>query len=207
MPNWPKFAGFPASFGRQLAQLNMKKSALFFFVLTLFFVACTEHNVTLDNPRDVAVTITFDGENSHELAAGEMKKIDLPAGDHRVVVKSEDGTTLGDTTFQLREGGLVHSGSSSYVVWRQLYGLQTERETLLNEHWVEFDSIRAKGDLKVYKPNWLFVEKSWDKDLDEDLPASTTLYITKDYMIEAKLFRSKEFIETYRNMAKKRPTD
>lgn len=184
-------------------RFDMKLRALYLLVITLFFAACSDHNVMLDNPRDTAVTFTFDAGESIELEAGGNKAITLEAGNHRVVVKAQDGTQLGDTTFKLREGGLVHSGSSNYVVWRQLYGLQSERETLLNEHWVEFDSIRAKGDLKIYQSNWLFIEKNWEKGLDEELPGSTTLYITKDYVIESKIFRSKEFIETYRNMAQK----
>ncbi len=192
-----------ARFGRMIYRLAMKLRWLLLLTVTLFFAACAEHNVMLDNPRDTGVTFTFDEGDSHEVAAGALKKITLPEGNHHVVIKTDDGTQIGDTTFKLREGGLIHSGSSTYVVWRQLYGLQTERETLLNERWVEFDSIRAKGDLKVYQPNWLYVEKNWEKGLDEELPGATTLYITKDYVIESKIFRSKEFIETYRNMAKK----
>lgn len=180
----------------------MKKLVLPFLGIIILFAACAKNNVTLDNPRDIAVVFSFDDGENHELAAGEIKKISLDEGKHHVVIKSTTGEQFADTTFKLRESGLVHSGASTYVVWRQLYGLQTERSTLLNEHWVEFDSIRAKGDLKVYEPNWVYVERNWDKDLDEELPEATTLYITKDYVIESKLFRSKEFIETYKNMAK-----
>ncbi|HHG85521.1 MAG TPA: hypothetical protein ENJ82_12310 [Bacteroidetes bacterium] len=175
----------------------------FFFLSLLLFLAGCSGNIVLDNPRDVAVTFIFDGNSQHDLAANSSSTIDLEAGKHRVEVRSVGGEILGDTTFQLKADGegLVHSGGSNYLIWRQLYGLQKDRKILLNERWVEFDSIRAFGDLKVYPKSWLFVEKSWDLGLEDELPASKTLYMTDDFSIEAKLFRTPEFIKTYKGMA------
>ena len=162
-------------------------------------------NIVLDNPGNDAVVFTFDEKDKFEVPAHGMQTISLEAGDHKVVVKSMVGAVLADTSFRLAEGreGLVHSGASEYLVWRQLYGLQKDRKTLLNERWVEFDSIKAFGDIKVYPESWLFIEKSWDLGLADDLPESKNLYITKDFEIESKIFRAKEFVKTYKGMARR----
>lgn len=165
--------------------------------LALCLVGCAP-NVVLDNPRDEAVTFTFDKETKYKLGPFEHGEIKLEPGEHHVRVVGRGDTLFGDTTFTMREGGIVHSGGSSYLTWRQLYGLQTDRATLLNEAWVEIDSARAFGDFKVYTPRELFLEKTWDYGLDEELPESRTLMVTSDFVVESKVFRAKEFLDAYR---------
>lgn len=177
------------------------KSVLFSFSLLLLLSACGG-NVILDNPREVPVSFEFDGAEEYEVGTGDMAEISLDPGRHTVVVKTQDGEVVGDTTFNLKEEGIVHSGASTYVVWRQLYGLQNDRATLLNEKWVEFDSVKSYGDFKIYQPEGLFLEKTWEYDLQDELPNSQSLYINKDFVVESKVFRSKDFVETYREMAK-----
>jgi hypothetical protein len=180
---------------------------VFLSVLLIFSAVLTGcgGNIVLDNPRDESVTFAFDGNNEHQVKAGEQITIDLPSGDHSIEIRNNAGEVLADTSFRLRadDEGIVHSGASTYLVWRQLYGLQEERKTLLNERWVEFDSIRAFGDIKVYPPEWLFVPKTWDLGLDDEMPNSRTLYMTDDFKIEAKVFRADDFVNTYRSMQKK----
>lgn len=171
-------------------------------ILLSFLLGCGG-NVVLDNPREEEVVFEFDGSERYELASNGQEEISLDPGQHSVRVLDNAGEVLGDTTFNLKEEGIVHSGAATYVVWRQLYGLQSERETLLNEKWVEFDSIKTYGDFKIYRPEWLYVEKNWDYGLDEDLPDSRSLYINKDFLIESKVFRSKDFISKYKEMQAK----
>ncbi|MEM0998769.1 MAG: hypothetical protein AAGN35_17050 [Bacteroidota bacterium] len=178
--------------------------ALLILLLGGLLTACGG-NLTLDNPRNEGVTFTFDGDNTHSLGPGETALIDLEPGLHSVEVRDAGGTVLADTNFRFasHDEGIVHSGESTYLVWRQLYGLQNERKTLLNERWVEFDSVRAYGDIKVYPASWLFVRKNWDLGLEEELPTSQTLYMTDDFKIEAKVFRAEDFIRTYKSMQRK----
>ena len=180
----------------------MKRLLAPFALLLLVITGCSG-NVTLDNPRDEAVTFVFDGGEGHEVDAKSMEVIDLDAGNHSVKVTNAAGEILGDTTFRLKEAGIVHSGAGNYLIWRQLYGLQKDRKTLLNESLVAFDSVEVMADLKVFPPEWLYIEKSWDYDLDEEMPQSKTLPMNKDFVIESKIFRSKDFVDTYKNMAKK----
>lgn len=185
---------------------NIRQKSYFFagFALMLLMLSGCGGNVVLDNPRNEKVIFAFDGSNNHEVAAGESANIDLEPGDHKVEIRNSAGEVLADTTFNLKQDGeaLVHSGASSYLVWRQLYGLQDNRKTLLNEMWVEFDSVKAFGDIKVYPPGWLYVEKTWNLGLEDEMPDAKTLYMTSDFKIETKVFRSREFVETYKRLAK-----
>lgn len=170
--------------------------------LALALASCGS-NVMLDNPRGEAVVFTFDSGDAHMLNAGEMKDISLSAGNHTVTVKGQNGQVLADTHFTVKEGGLVHSGGSNYVVWRQLYGLQTDRKTLLHEDWTLIDSTKFFGDFKVYPHNWLYIESNWTLGLEETMPETQALYVTKDYKLESKVFREADFVTTYRDLAQK----
>ena len=122
-----------------MASMHLKMKPVYFFLLLTLLVGCGG-NVILDNPGDSVATFEFDRGDGYEVPAGEMQEISLDPGSHQVVIKS-GGDVVADTTFNLKEGGIVHSGQSTYVVWKQLYGLQNDRKTLLNEKWVEFDSV------------------------------------------------------------------
>lgn len=176
----------------------MTKHLLTLLGLALMLLGCTP-NVVLDNPRDEGVTFTFDKETKYKLGPHESGEIKLEPGEHHVRVVGRGDTLFGDTTFTLREAGIVHSGGASYLTWRQLYGLQTDRATLLNEAWVEIDSARAFGDFKLHAPQALFLEKIWDYGLDEQFPESRTLMVTSDFVVESKVFRAQEFLAAYRN--------
>lgn len=178
----------------------MLQKTFFALLLSLILAGCGG-NLLLDNPRNVPVEFVLDG-SSHSVGPETSQSISLDPGNHSVKVLSNNGEVLADTTFRLGEAGVLHSGASTYVVWRQLYGLQKDRSTLLNERWVEFDSIRTYGDFKVYDPAWVYIEKSWDYGLEDPLPDAQSLYITSDFLIESKIFRSKDFVEAYRDLAK-----
>lgn len=166
-------------------------------ILPILFLAllagCTK-NVVLDNPGIGSVTFTIDGSEKYELKPGTMEKIGLDEGKHRIQIMG-NGVPPRDTTINIIDGGVLHTGASNYVVFRQLYGLQTERKTLLNERWVEFDSSKVFGDIKFVPADVIYLEKSWDYGLDESFPESRTLMISKDFVVEGKVFRSKEFIQ------------
>ncbi len=187
----------------------MKITANVFWLVclsALLLVGCGG-NVVLDNPRSEAVVFTFDGSDAHPVGPNAMESISLASGKHAVVVKTDGGRVLGDTTFNLKDGGIVHSGANGYVVWRQLYGVSKERKTLLNEDWTMVDSTRFFGDIKVFPANGLFLDKNWDLGLTEPLPESTTLYVNSDYKVETKVFREPEFITTYRELSDKNKKD
>jgi hypothetical protein len=160
-------------------------------------------NVTLDNPRSEAVTMVFDGGDEYVVGPGEVKEVSLGEGSHKVTVKGEGGKVYVDTSFTVREGGLVHSGETGYIIWRQLYGLQDDRKSLLNENWIMIDSTRFFADIKIYPSTAIYIEKSWTIGLEEEFPESQALYVTKDYKVESKIFRAAEFVRVYRELAEK----
>ena len=179
----------------------MKKIPLI-FLTALLLLGCGGGNVVLDNARTEAVTFSFKGGETVEVEAEGRSSIDLEPGTHEVEIKLGD-SVVADTSFKLKTGGIVHSGGSRYVIWKQLYGLQNDRATLLNEKWVEVDSIRVYGDFTVYEPEWIFLEENWEYGLDDDFPESKTMYVTEDFQIESKVFRSQDMITYYKTLVAK----
>ncbi|MEY3444912.1 MAG: hypothetical protein RLZZ519_3193 [Bacteroidota bacterium] len=173
----------------------------FTFLSIVFLSSCGGGNVMLDNPNTQdAATFVIDGTEEYNLQPGEMKKISLSEGSHKVVAKGEKAGPLFESEINVKEGGVIHAGGN-YVVWRQLYGVQTDRKSLLNEDWVMIDSTKFLGDLKLYPDSISYIEKNWTLGLDEEMPETQALYITKDYKVESKIFRQADFIATYRALA------
>lgn len=183
----------------------MKTNGIAFWVacLSLVWLSGCGSNVVLDNPGEEGAVFTFDGGDAYTLLPGESKEISLSEGNHKVVVKRDKSGVSADTSFSVKEGGIVHSGWSNYIVWRQLYGVQTDRKSLLNEDWIMIDSTRYFGDIKVYPSNVVYIEQNWTLGIDEALPESQALYVTKDFEVESKIFREQDFTKIYREMSEK----
>jgi hypothetical protein len=191
-----------ALFGPLIAAMKTRGIILGIGLALVMLSGCGS-NVVLDNPSDEGAVFTFDGADEYVLNPGERKEVSLSAGSHKVVVKRDKAGVVADTTFSLKEGGLVHSSASDYIVWRQLYGVQSDRKSLLNEDWVMVDSTRFFGDIKVYPRNVVFIEQNWTIGIDQAMPESQALYVTKDFQVESKIFAAPDFVKTYREMSEK----
>ncbi len=99
----------------------MKKYHLI-LLTALFLLGCSSGNVVLDNAQAEPVTFTFNGGESHELEAGGRTSISLESGKYDVKITMAD-SVLADTSFDLKNGGLVYAGGSRYVIWKQHYGV------------------------------------------------------------------------------------
>jgi len=179
------------------------KGILFSLLILITFTACDEGNLTLDNPRPESVTFSIDGQ-SHRVDANSRTSISVEGGKHSVKISLTNGEDLGESEFEVKEGGVLHSGGSTYIIWRQLYGLQGNRKDLLNEEWLKLDSLKVFGDFKVFPEDFYYIEKTWDHNLQDPFPESQSLYITSDFVIESKIFREQELVDTYRDLSERR---
>lgn len=176
--------------------MKKQRSTFFLFMCgwALFLSACG--NVEVDNAAPQSVTLQV-GEHTLDLAPGAREQIKLPSGDHALRISTKAGEALADTTIRVREGGLINAGGTHYLIWRDLYGLQKNRGTLLNEEWVEMDSVEYFGDFKQIGPEQVYVESTWTYGLNESFPVSKNLMIFKDFVLESKVFRQSEFVTEY----------
>lgn len=179
--------------------LPMKVRQLLLPALMALLLASCGGNVVLDNAKSVGVTFNIDGED-HPVGPNSSAKVSLGEGSHKVKITEDGGTVVKDTTVNVREGGILQSGTT-YVVWRVLYGLQDKREKLLNEQPTEVDSTVYTADLDVFGPQDIYLEKNWDLGLDESLPDGQKLYITSDYKIHIKVFRLEDFKAEYTKLS------
>lgn len=167
--------------------------------LLLLMASCSK-NVQLDNPGNAEVLFSVDG-TEYRVPAKSTLEADIAPGRHALEIVAHGGDVIADTTIEITEGGLLHSGASQYIIWRQLYGLQDNRKELLNEEWLQLDSMKVMGDFKLYPKDVYYIESSWDTGILEDLPKESTLYITSDFVIKSKIFRLEDFIATYRALS------
>lgn len=178
----------------------MQKLFIILFCAAALITSCSK-NIEVDNPRSEEVMFVVDGKEV-KVPAKSKTELSLSAGRHQVKVVGHNGVEFQSGEFEVKEGGLLHSGSTDYIIWRQLYGLQANRQTLLNEDWLSLDSVKVHGDFKLYPDSVVYIEKSWDDGIDDQLPKETTLFITSDFVIKSKIFRLEDFVHTYRQLSK-----
>lgn len=182
-------------------QFTMKQFGIGLSAVAMFLLlsGCGGSNVHLDNPRNEGATFVIDGEE-HHLNPGETQEFSLGGGTHKLQIKGDKAGAIVDTTIDVKEGGVIQSGGE-YIVWKQLYGIQDGRKTLLNEDWAMIDSTNFFGDLKIYPATDYYIEQNWTLGLPDAMPDTKTLFVTKDYKIESKIFRRADFVKTYRELA------
>ncbi len=168
----------------------------------MMWMSCS-HNVVIDNAGDQPATVEI-GNVKYEIESKQSLEISLDPGEYRISVTSGDGSGKRDTTVDIAEGGLINAGGGKYLVWKLLYGIADSTRDLITEKRVVLDSVIYKGDIAFIGPKILFVEKSWGLGLEEEFPEDKTLLVTEDYEVVSKIFRKKEFIETYRSFSSSR---
>lgn len=181
-----------------LTTLRKKIGLGFSALVFLLGFGCSNGNVKLDNPSGEKVKFTIDGE-VHELEGKSTTGISLSGGKHKVSVGD-----IKDFEFNVKEGGVLHNGSSDYLTWKILYGDAEFRKSELDEDTLELDSMLFFGDLQVHPRELLYIEGKWDYNVDAPLPESKELYVNKDFLIKSKIFREEDFVETYKKLSKKK---
>lgn len=174
---------------------------IFALLLTSVMVVSCGKNIEVDNPRPEEVLFVVDGSETKVPGKGKAE-LSLSPGRHDVKVVGHDGIVFQTGQIEVKEGGLLHSGATDYIVWRQLYGLQANRSELLNEKWLALDSVKVHGDFRLYPDSVIYIEKNWEDGIDDELPKEQTLFITSDFVIKSKIFRLSDFIHTYRQLSK-----
>ena len=169
-------------------------SILILAALTGLLISCG--NIEIDNGSNLTLLVKV-GDHNLELGPGERENITCKPGEYTLHIQQHTGELLTDTTISVRKAGLINAGATTYVIWRDLYGLQGDRETLLNEAWVEMDSVEYYGDFKQINPEQLYVESTWDYGLEESFPTSKSLMIFKDFSLKSKIFRQTDFVNEY----------
>jgi hypothetical protein len=170
---------------------------LSFSLLALLLTGCGKGNIALDNSGKESVSFTID-KVEYSVAAGSTEFISLDPGKHTFTVNKG---TLKDVPFEVKESGLLHDGTSKYVTWKILYGLEKFRKSELKEDTLEVDSLLFFGDFTLYPDSQFYIEGKWDYGVNEPLPESKDLYVNSDFLIKTKLFRKEDFIATYKKLS------
>jgi hypothetical protein len=180
----------------------MKKSIA--WLLTLFitpWLGCNQGNVEMDNAGEVPLKVTID-KLPYQVPAQSTKQIQLEEGMHEVLVQNLQGDLLRDTTFKVRQGGLLNVGQTIYYIWADLYGDPSLRQQHLQEKWINIGNESFYGEFEKVSASQLYVERRWDYDLEEGFPDD--LYgwkMTQEkWIVKRKLFRRQQLIEAYKKM-------
>ncbi|RMG23237.1 MAG: hypothetical protein D6730_14875 [Bacteroidetes bacterium] len=172
-------------------------------ILGLMMSACQKGNVEMDNAGDQTLEVTVD-ELTYTMKPGDYQKLELKPGTHRIIIKDEDGKTIEEATFQVKEGGLLNLARKDYYIWTDLYGDPSLKAEKLKEDWHKIGDKSYYGEFTRIEPENIYVEKTWDYGLEEDFPTDLIgLQLTREkYMIKSKLFREKDLIEAYNALAR-----
>ncbi len=160
--------------------------------------SCEEKNVVLDNSGEESlqvsvnsITFTLPGKTYHRMT--------LEPGLHSLVIRDEEGKTLEESKFQLKEAGLINAAKGEYLIWTEWFGDQSKKETTLKQEWVKFGDLEIFGEFDQIAAEEVFVEQRWDFSIDEELPESVRGWELgeKRWVVKKKLFRLEDALKYY----------
>lgn len=166
----------------------------------LLLTACGE-KIQIDNPAAQDWVVHIDGD-MHNIPAGQSQTLRLSQGNHTLVFK---GSSVLDTqlTFQVQNETFIHPPGYKYLIWKDLYGSQKNRNVLLKENAFEMDSVIYQVDVRYLDTTKLIHPREWDFMPDEDFESSILLRQDQDEALRMRLLREKDFPEAYKKRSQK----
>ena len=185
---------------------SMSKKILWFLSLSIFFFACENGNIDLDNGGDKPLNVTIDGV-LYNLSPGGYQSIELEQGLHNLVIRDANNEGIKETRFTVIHGGLLNVAGTDYYIWTDLYGDPGLREGKLKEDWVQIGKKKFFGDFILLPSDEMYIEKRWDYGLSDDFPSDLLGWEPKSekYIIRSKLYRVDELVTAYEAMVKEAP--
>jgi hypothetical protein len=187
------------NFYAKYLNLSLKKPKWCLFLL-LFLFSCGE-KVLIDNSGQETWVFQLDGA-THRLEPGAISEIRLDAGEHTLAFPSPSGAGK-DTLipFQVSREMFLHAPGSRYLLWKDLYGSQAKRNTLLQEQEFEWDSVLYKVDVSWLDTNQMVHTRDWDYGIGESFDEKIVLGSHQDEAVKVRLLRIEAFAKEYQKRA------
>ena len=174
----------------------------FIFVILLYLTGCG-YSIEIDNATSSASDIRID-DKTYVLQPGETQSIRLQEGKHTIGIQNPNAPS-GDTIFsvEITSDAMIQIPGGRYWIWKDVYGDQTLRDSLLNSQWQVLDSTRYNIDIELLDTlQWVHIRR-WDYGLLEQFPQKILLGQTDKAEIKRKLIRINDFAEAYKKQSQK----
>lgn len=87
------------------------------------------------------------------------------------------------------------------MLWKDLYGSQAKRNTLLQEQEFEWDSVLYKVDVSWLDTNQMVHTRDWDYGIGESFDEKIVLGSHQDEAVKVRLLRIEAFAKEYKKRA------
>lgn len=153
--------------------------------------------VQIDNSSQSTWEIQMDGKTL-SIPPQSFSEMSLDKGNHTLTVKSlTDSAKDSIIQFQVEDELFIHAPGQRYLVWKDLYGGQQNRASLLNDTIFELDSMVFKVDVSWLDTNAIVHEVKWDFGIGETFDEKIVLRADQNEGIRTRLVRKQDFKEEY----------
>lgn len=129
---------------------------------------------------------------------GSSTELTLDQGTHTLTIKSlSNPASDSAVSFQVEGELFIHAPGQRYLLWRDLYGGQQNRATLLNEQVFELDSVLYRVDVSWLDTSKIIHPRTWDFGIGESFDDEIVLRVDQNEGIRTRLLRKQDFKEEY----------
>jgi hypothetical protein len=170
----------------------------FFLSGLILLVSCGE-KIRIDNPGPETWVFQLDGA-THRINPVSMSEVRLEKGTHTLSFPAGSGA---DTVIPFQVSGeiFLHAPGGRYLLWKDLYGSQAKRNTLLNEQEFEWDSILYKVDVAWLDTTRIIHPVTWEFGIGESFDDKILLGSHQDEAVKVRLLRIGDFATEYQKRA------
>lgn len=171
----------------------MKKLVNFVIILgsALILSSCGLNNVPcfIDNPTDQEIVVTLDGKE-HKIAPLDFVKIgDIPKGEHKYSLNGGS-----ESIFNVETVSMLNPTMHTYVFVQEEYG-SSNKNLVLTE--IALDGIIYEGYFEL-KTGLVIPHDNVNYNTITPLPEEVSVSNSSSGVVQTKLFRSADFISTYK---------
>lgn len=161
----------------------------------------SSYTVHIDNGLDTSATVIItpesDSATEYVLAGYSTEQIDLKEGKYHVKATSALDSVFVDEDFEITSESYEYNlnlTKQDYIIENVMYIVSDNPELYTtNESFTYEGKTYDEVDADLV-PGALLVSKTWDYDLDEEMPEEVTIYGDNNTTTKSKVYRAETFV-------------
>ena len=167
---------------------------ILWWVFLLFSLYQSSHTAYIDNPTSKAIVVQLNDQAKITLPPWTMTWVEIKTWEYKVKLNDKDIWSFKKEDFDLEP--LINPTKTQYVIESIIFG-NWDFQKLTPDKSIKLwdDPVPFVWPFEVVKD--LYIKKTWDYNVIEELPKTVTIPRWASYKIVKKIWAPYEFIEMY----------
>ena len=168
-------------------------------IASYFIVSCNliSHDVLIDNPSNDKIQVHIDDEN-FILSPKSSIEINITHGVHQISIYSDSSTKAIKSwkDCAIKKSGILNICNVEYIIENNYFRNKENVNSIdIENKSIDIDAYTYHGDIIKTDSSQLFIEKTWDKGLNEELLNIEKVNPFNKTLI--KIYRKEEFVNDF----------